>query len=413
MLKCKFFNKTCEEVKGLSIKLIRLRTITKPRVKKIMLKLILREFKSIDYAELDLKPITVLIGKPDSGKSNTIEALGLLTYLTYGGTFEHYFRATSIYSLSHFYMGRPSIVKLTDRREGPLINLYLNYNMDALTINLRTEFNKKLDFTIHIYPKGGHSFTIPEEPKELENLLNIRFYRYHTYPVTSKIGHGGFILNKLVTLDKSYQDIVYSTLLPPHGENLNMVLMRNEKAYEIVNDICEEIGYDEIQILTHPYALRPDIVFTKVINNKTMAFSIQSLAYGVMTYILNLLAIKLSLEKELMKIPNIIMLEEPEIHTFPYLIKKFAETLAHEVKIDKHKIIVLTTHNPYLLITLLEKCPLDLMQVYWVQRSKKTFITRYIALTHDNIKELLDYGTAALYMIEDIIKERAKGKNVT
>ncbi len=49
-----------------------------------MEKLRIENFKSIEMLELDCKRLNVFIGEPNTGKSNILEALGLLSYCFYG-----------------------------------------------------------------------------------------------------------------------------------------------------------------------------------------------------------------------------------------------------------------------------------------------------------------------------------------
>ncbi len=46
----------------------------------VIKKLLIRNFKSIVSAEIDCKRLNILIGPPNSGKSNILEAIGLLSY---------------------------------------------------------------------------------------------------------------------------------------------------------------------------------------------------------------------------------------------------------------------------------------------------------------------------------------------
>jgi len=45
-----------------------------------ILKIKIKNFKSIRNAELELAPLTILIGPPASGKSNILDSIGLLGY---------------------------------------------------------------------------------------------------------------------------------------------------------------------------------------------------------------------------------------------------------------------------------------------------------------------------------------------
>lgn len=56
-------------------------------------------FKSIGHVEMELAPLTVLIGPPASGKSNILDALALLGYLS-----RHFL-------VDSEYKGQPSLIE--------------------------------------------------------------------------------------------------------------------------------------------------------------------------------------------------------------------------------------------------------------------------------------------------------------
>ena len=41
----------------------------------------IRNFKSVEHVELSCRRVNVLIGKPNTGKSNILESLGLISYV--------------------------------------------------------------------------------------------------------------------------------------------------------------------------------------------------------------------------------------------------------------------------------------------------------------------------------------------
>ncbi|RLF09986.1 MAG: hypothetical protein DRJ69_03755 [Thermoprotei archaeon] len=53
-----------------------------------MPKLLVQNFKSIKEAELDCARVNVIIGEPNTGKSNLLEAIGLLSLTYYAEGYE-------------------------------------------------------------------------------------------------------------------------------------------------------------------------------------------------------------------------------------------------------------------------------------------------------------------------------------
>ena len=62
----------------------------------------IKNFKSIKHLKLDCKRINLFIGEPNTGKSNILETLGLLSY-TYYGNLENFVRFENMNNL--FYNG--------------------------------------------------------------------------------------------------------------------------------------------------------------------------------------------------------------------------------------------------------------------------------------------------------------------
>ena len=213
------------------------------------MKLIIENFKSIKYAELELKPITVFIGKPDSGKSNTIEALGLISYVTYGGPFAIYFRSQTLSSLMYaFTYSKGSISLVYDDLSINIKFRYESYGVQA-SLNLSSEVRtakRKTSFSVTLYEDGDAGWSIPsiKDNFELTNLLRIRFYRYWFQHISNqRLSEGGFILEKLKEefRDAELEKLEKHILLPPFGQNFHVLIRENEISRHIVNEIAEEL----------------------------------------------------------------------------------------------------------------------------------------------------------------------------
>jgi signal recognition particle subunit SEC65 len=98
-----------------------------------------------------------------------------------------------------------------------------------------------------------------------------------------------------------------------------------------------------------------------------------------------------------------VALEEPESHLFPYLVNTMAEDLARAVQDGTY--VILSTHNPYLLVALLEKAPKDKLALYYVYMDDEKRKTRFARVRDDLIGEILDYEYASPFTIEDILRD--------
>ena len=59
----------------------------------------IENFKSIKHLKMECKRINLFIGEPNTGKSNILESLGLLSYPYYGDKFKQYVRFETMSNL--------------------------------------------------------------------------------------------------------------------------------------------------------------------------------------------------------------------------------------------------------------------------------------------------------------------------
>jgi len=82
---------------------------------------------------------------------------------------------------------------------------------------------------------------------------------------------------------------------------------------------------------------------------------------------------------------SILVFEEPESHTFPYYTKMLGEKIAF----DKRNQYFMATHNPYLLLAILEKANKESVNVFVTYY--KDYQTKVKRLTEGQISELMNY----------------------
>ena len=379
-----------------------------------MLKLRISGFKSIDKAELELRNLTLLIGPPDSGKSNTLEALGLLSFLAYGGAPVDYFRVWSIDAVRNLLLpDAEAEVQLFDVNESRLCKACVSRQPNAIRVNASTpETSATLDFMF----SGGLSIS-GDALRAALNLMRIRFYRffassfqrnttpYHYYPSYSP-------LNNLKNSNPELYKMLWENVpIPPRSPNLIDILKHNSEFYEITSSLLKNLsGYERVVPVRIP--VNGAVIDTLAVEAVAEGLPIPVLipinlvAEGILDYLATLLAVKAALPNQIPRyLPDIVVLEEPEAHIFPYLVKELAEEIALQTGASD-KYVVLSTHNPVTLITLLEKAPLDKIAIYYVHRDRLTLMTKYYRLSKEDIESLLDMGFNAHLVLEDMLKEK-------
>ncbi len=96
---------------------------------------------------------------------------------------------------------------------------------------------------------------------------------------------------------------------------------------------------------------------------------------------------------------SIIAMEEPEAHTFPYYTKYLAELIA----LDDSNQYFITTHNPYFLLTLIEKTDKRDLAVYITHY--EDYQTKAKKLSEKKLEELLDLGSSAFFNLDILMEE--------
>lgn len=115
------------------------------------------------------------------------------------------------------------------------------------------------------------------------------------------------------------------------------------------------------------------------------------LSEGLRLLILHLAAIFTNKNK-------LICFEEPESHTFPYYTKLLAEIVAG----DKDNQYIITTHNPYFLLNIIENTRPSDIAVYIA--NIKNHATSLYMLSDDELPELLDMEMDLFFNLERFIE---------
>ncbi len=265
----------------------------------------IKNFKSIKHLKLDCKKINIFLGEPNVGKSNILESLGLLSFTCYSWQnnvhdFVRFEKATNL------------------------------FHDDSLEETCEIRFD---DEPLILSGKGGR-FIAEWRGKEIlrgnyddlngrtqdATLAAFKFYRFAVTQVFPR-QESEFLLPpsgaNLMALLQSHKDLRAATnrLFAPYG--LRLGLRAHENRIEVIKH-AEDI------IISYPYSLTSD--------------TLQRLVF----YLSALLSNK----------DSVIIFEEPEAHAFPYHTKYLAETIALDERSNQ---FFLSTHNPYLLLPLLEK----------------------------------------------------------
>ncbi len=322
----------------------------------------IENFKSIRSLSIECARVNVFIGAPNVGKSNVLEALGLLSYIGWGiGDFRDYVRLEKPQDLFYLYSVDRSVRIRVDDCE-----ILGNYERGGVSFSSREKVVLSLKAGKRTGPLVSTEWEVVRSP--LPEMRSIRFYRF----------------DRDVALRGSAEE----SLLPPTGENLPSVLTMNKKLRKIISEILEEFGY---RLLIKPYEDRLEIV-------REVEGALVSIPYVLVSDTLRRLIFHLAAIES--NENAVITMEEPGAHAFPYYTKYLAERVA----LDNRNQYFITTHNPYFLMAVLEKAPRGEAAVFVTYL--EGIETRVARLSDDRIEELIDMGSDAFFNIESLAREQ-------
>lgn len=305
----------------------------------------IENYKSIERVDFEARRVNVFIGGPNAGKSNILEALGLLSRGIHD-RFQETFRVTQI------------------------AELFRDQSLDRMTkLSVNGKFGWQLEFKRAIGQfvlnfqsadtrAGERAFYSPDFVGQWANLpeTGVRYYCYRrdlfARPGSSDYGRlttpFGINLSALLFSDKAFRESV-STLFKAHGHRLELRPQSSEILIsKVVDDILYSYPFDAIS-----ETLRRIVFYKAVLETNRDA---------------------------------VLVLDEPEANTFPFYTKYLAERIA----LDESNQFFLTTHNPYVLMSIIEKTPAADLAVFVTRM--KDYRTEVRPLTGEQLSEALELG---------------------
>ncbi|MDO9213358.1 MAG: AAA family ATPase [Methylococcales bacterium] len=324
-------------------------------------------FKSLkDVTLSDCKRINLLIGKPNVGKSNILEAIGLFG-LNDDFKLNDFIRVDSLVEL--FFEGNTK-EEIGIKTNDYSIYLSLKKNIKELSQDLHCLISKQNldnpllgDYTIvdiEVDDKLYISMYYNDELFE-DNVKQYKFisnFDYHSQNITNLISpFGGNLFNIIQTLPNLKKEI--SNLFSDYG--LKLVFDKTSDSLKVM----KEISGGAVFLL--PYHSIADTL-QRVIFFKTAIASNKD---------------------------SILLFEEPEAHCFPPYIAHFTQDVINSTSNQ----FFIATHSPYVLNDFLETEETRKELAIFIADFKdgQTVINR---LTDDEVNEVYDYGIDVFFNYE-------------
>lgn len=319
----------------------------------------IRNFKSIRNITLkDCRRINVLIGRPNVGKSNILEALALfdIPYMIGGSgrSLKNFVRVENVSELFHNGdASSPSVIEVGD--DAKCVARASNNGL-VVTINVKQE-ESSYTFTPTL------NLLTKREPTVYPDILTY-FFPKQFVAESSGIGY----------------------LLPPSGCNLMSTVSRLP---ELKADMTE---------LFHKYGLKMmfDVATGQI---KAMKESGNDMFLVPFTSLADSLQRLMFYKAAIHSVHDMVLcFEEPEAHTFP----PYISSVVNDILSSADNQFFITTHSPYVLGSLLEDAGSDLAVFVVDVDSNSTVVRR---LTEDEMQNVYDCGMDMFYNIEALLEK--------
>lgn len=315
----------------------------------------IENFKSIKHLKLDCKRINLFIGEPNTGKSNILEVLGAFSFPY--GRLEDFVRFES---MSNLFYDENLDDNIEIRTEGGFLRI-------------RFEEGKFKGFWI----SGGETifgFDYDYDGKgsaSYHKASPFKFYRF------------------IVRRDFPRKESDF--LLPSSGDNLLAVLMTHKELKVTARQIFNQFGF---KLVFKPQESKIEILKYHEDEDIFVSYPYSLASETLQRIVFYLMAI-------LSNKDSILAFEEPEAHAFPYYTKYLAEIIALDENNNQYFI---STHNPYLLLSILEKSPKDDVGVFITYF--EDYQTKVKLLSEKEIEEIMEMETDVFFNIERFLERK-------
>jgi AAA15 family ATPase/GTPase len=325
----------------------------------------IKNFKSLKDVSFESRRVNIFIGEPNTGKSNLLEALG--TFSLNRDNYERILRYRTFYDL--FFDN--------DTSESASITA------DSYTLTIAFH-NEECKFWV----KDNNSSSFGEFGRKVipKDSLLLNLGVRNNWGVDRDIPLP-FHYYKFAVPQKFRSDNS-SFLSVPDGDNLFSILRSNKELREIAEAILRDKGYR-----LHLRTGESEIELVKD-EGVLISYPYQSISDTLQRIIFYLAAIKSNKDA-------ILLLEEPEAHTFPFYTKFLAERIA----LEESNQYFIVTHNPYFLLSLVEKTPLQDIAIFITYM--EDYQTKLRPLADSEIGEILDLNTDIFFNLDKFLNHEA------
>lgn len=316
----------------------------------------IKNFKSIKHLKLQCRRVNLFIGEPNTGKSNILEAIGLLSHLGHG-RINDFVRFEVMNDL--FYdrvLDDPIRVGFNEKA------LEIAFKDGQFNGTLITQLDETKKTSSHVFRYGYDG----GREKPLKAFQEFKYYQFR----------------KRLIFSRQMSEF----LNPPHADNLLAVILGRKELRTVFKNLFGKFGYRPV---FKPQEGKIEIL--KELEDILIGIPYSLTSETLQRIVFFLAAIYSNKE-------SILTFEEPEAHAFPYYTKYLAERIALDKNNNQYFI---ATHNPYLLMSILEKSLEEEVTIFVTSMEK--YQTKAKALTVKQKEEILGMGMDIFFNIEKFL----------
>lgn len=325
----------------------------------------IRNFKSIKGLSVECRKINLFIGEPNTGKSNILEAIGLISFMGHGW---------------HTDLG--DFLRFENMRD-----VFYDHILDQpVTIdfgfgNVRVEF-KDGKF------EGSYFQTDPVYTSARARVFSASYTNVQPLAIQDQLQPFKFYRFRHL---RKFENQQSEFLQPPQGDNLLSIIMTNKHNKKIVKEIFGKFGY---RINLRPEEGKIDVV--KEFEDVLVSFPYSISSETLQRLVFYITAIQSNRD-------SVITFEEPEAHAFPYYTKYLAERISLS---EQDNQFFIATHNPYLLTSILEKAPKEKIAVFVTKL--QNYETKALPLSDEKKMEILEMGSDVFLNLDKLVGQKDK-----